>query len=95
MAYQVEEGGYCGRSFEEAFIYANVDWLKANHAALTANARPIKKSVEKGLPGDGWDLSAELGKVDFALDLISHPGWSTPKYIQDGLVWLAQYRAAP
>lgn len=94
VVYQVEESGHCGRSFEEAFIYANVDWLKANHASLTANARSIKRSVENGLPGDGWGLSTELDKVDFALDLISHPGWSTPKYIQDGLVWLAQYRAA-
>ncbi|WP_242101931.1 AAA family ATPase [Lysobacter sp. M2-1] len=93
VAYQVEEGGHCGRSFEEAFIYANFQWLTDNHATLTATATPLKKSVDRDLLADAWELSGKLGKVDFALDLISTPGWSTPKYIQDGLVWLAQYRA--
>jgi len=36
-------------------------------------------------------LSGKLGKVDFALDLIGEPGWSTPLYIEQGLTWLGQY----
>lgn len=92
VAYQVDEGEHCGRSFEEAFIYANVPWLTANHAKLEATSGPIGKAVATGLPADGWNLSAKLGKVDFALDLMANPGWATPKYIQDGLVWLAKFR---
>ena len=93
VVYQVDEGGCCGRSFEEAFIYANVAWLSANHARLEATGGSIGRSVATGLPGDGWNLSGKLSKVDFALDLLSNPGWKTPKYIQDGLVWLSNMRA--
>lgn len=93
IAYQVDEGGQCGRSFEEAFIYANIAWLTANHANMEATGGSIGRSVASGLPADGWSLSGKLGKVDFALDLLANPGWNTPKYIQDGLVWLAGKRA--
>ena len=47
-----------------------------------------------GLAADGYNLSGKLGKVDFALDLMAQTGWSTPKYIQDGLEWLACEGAA-
>lgn len=92
VAYQVDEDGRCGRSFEEAFIYANVAWLAANHARLEATGGSIGRSVATGLPDDGWNLSGKLGKVDFALDLLSNPGWKTPRYIHEGLVWLANMR---
>ncbi len=90
VAYQVAEGGHCGRSFEEAFIYANVPWLTAHHAKLNATSGAVSKAVKIGLPAEGYNLSGKLGKVDFALDLIAEPGWNTPKYIQDGLEWLAK-----
>lgn len=93
MAYQVEENGYCGRSFEEGFIYANIGWLEHNHTSLSATGGSVGTSVLVGLPEDAWNLSQKLGKVDFALDLMSSPGWNTPKYIQDGLIWLAKARA--
>lgn len=90
VAYQVTEGGHCGRSFEEAFVYANMPWLTANHAKLNATSGPVGASVALGLPADGYNLGGKLGKVDFALDLMAEPGWTTPKYIQDGLEWLAK-----
>lgn len=93
VVYQVTEGAHCGRSFEEAFIYANVAWLTANHAKLNATSDVVAKSVATGLPADGFKLSGKLGKVDFALDLMAEPGWATPKYIQDGLEWLAKQGA--
>lgn len=49
VAYQVTEGTHCGRSFEEAFIYANVAWLKANHAKLVATSSSVATSVSTGL----------------------------------------------
>ncbi|WP_448955557.1 ATP-dependent nuclease [Labrys neptuniae] len=89
VAYQVAQGGHCGRSFEEAFIYANVAWLTENHAKLSTTKVAVKKAVDDGLVAQAWELSGKLGKVDFALDLIGAPGWATPLYIQQGLKWLA------
>lgn len=94
VAFQTAENGNCGRSFEEAFIYANIPWLTANYAKLSATADIVKKAVDAGLPAQAWELSGKLGKVDFALDLIAVQGWSTPDYIQKGLVWLAQQRSS-
>lgn len=89
VAYQVSQDGHCGRSFEEAFIYANIHWLTDNHAKLSATKAAVKKAVDAGLTAQAWDLSGKLGKVDFALDLIGTPGWEIPLYIQEGLQWLA------
>lgn len=91
VAYQVTQDGHCGRSFEEAFIYANVAWLTANYDKLSTSKAAVKKAVDAGLASHAWDLSRKLGKVDFALDLISVPGWETPLYIQQGLKWLAEH----
>ncbi|MDD3182284.1 MAG: AAA family ATPase [Alphaproteobacteria bacterium] len=92
VAYQVAENGNCGRSFEEAFVYANIPWLTTNHGKLNATGNVVKKAVDAGLLQSAYGLSGKLGKVDFALDLIAEPGWNTPLYIQDGLVWLAKQR---
>lgn len=91
VAYQVTQDGNCGRSFEEAFIYANIPWLTANHAKLSVTKAAVKKAVDGGLAAHAWELSSKLGKVDFALDLIGEPGWSIPLYIEQGLTWLAQH----
>jgi len=91
VAYQVAQNGQCGRSFEEAFIYANVAWLTDNHTKLSTTKAAVKKAVEAGLVGQAWELSGKLGKVDFALDLIGAPGWGIPLYIQQGLKWLAEH----
>jgi predicted ATP-dependent endonuclease of OLD family len=91
VAYQVAENGHCGRSFEEAFIYANLEWLTENHAKLSTSKAAVKKAVDAGLAAQAWALSGKLGKVDFALDLIGAPGWGIPVYIQQGLKWLAEH----
>jgi len=89
IAYQVAEvaGQPCGRSFEEAFIYANAKWLVDNHAKLRASGSKFKGKDATALGTDAYEVAPH--KVDFALDLISAPGWVTPKYIADGLRWLA------
>jgi putative ATP-dependent endonuclease of the OLD family len=91
VSYQVPENGNCGRSFEEAFIYANISWLTANHSRLSTTNAAIRKAVDEGLAIQAWELSGRLGKVDFALDLIAEPGWNTPLYIDQWLTWLAQH----
>lgn len=93
VAYQTAENGNCGRSFEEAFIYANLAWLASNSDDLAATGDLIKKAAPQSLATSAWELSEQLNKVDFALDLIAKTGWSTPSYIREGLFWLAKERA--
>lgn len=93
VAYQTPEGGNCGRSFEEAFIYANLGWLTSNYTSLTATRDLLEGAITTDLTKGAWELSGKLSKVDFALDLIAKTGWKTPGYIQEGLVWLARERA--
>jgi hypothetical protein len=39
-----------------------------------------------------YDL--DLPKVEFALDLLVTTGWQAPRYIREGLEWLADCEAA-
>ena len=90
VAYQTTENDACGRSFEEAFLYANIDWLKGNHKDLEATGARIKKVIDLGLFDNAYGLCASLPKVDFALDLVALNGWVVPLYINEGLKWLAE-----
>jgi len=56
VAYQVTQDGNCGRSFEEAFIYANVSWLTDNHPKLITTKAAIKKAVDAGLATEAWKI---------------------------------------
>ena len=94
VAYQVAENGACGRSFEEAFIYANLDWLKKNHFKLEATGGRIKKGIDTKLADEAYGISSSLPKVDFALDLVTADGWAVPAYISEGLKWLAAQESA-
>lgn len=94
VAYQTAENGACGRSFEEAFIYANLDWLKENHSKLEATGSRIKKGAESGLADEAYRISGSLPKVDFVLDLVTADGWAVPAYISEGLQWLAAQESA-
>lgn len=90
VAYQVAEaaGQPCARSFEEAFVYANAAWLLANKAKLLATGDTFTHANAAALTADAYTIS--LPKVDFALDLLANSGWATPKYIREGLEWLAK-----
>lgn len=83
IAFQIPEadGGPCGRSFEDAFILAN----------------PIRFPL-----GDGdqalaaYALAGDQKKSAFALEhAIESRDWSVPRYIAEGLRWLAQGNPAP
>ena len=88
VAYQVAEAAHpCGRSFEEAFIYCNAEWLLGQKAILTATGERFDHGDATKLRADAFNMSIE--KVDFALDLMLADGWNTPKYIAEGLDWLS------
>ena len=77
VAYEVpeKEGVPCGRSFEDTFILANF----AMFGLATASE---DEAAEK---------AKEEGKSDFALTYaIKKTEWKVPRYIAEGLQWLAQ-----
>lgn len=80
IAYQCAEvtGGPCARTFEDAFILANsalFGLVGGNIQALEIEAR---------------DKAAEWKKSEFALKYaITETEWNAPKYIADGIRWLA------
>lgn len=83
LAYQVPEaqGGPCGRSFEDAFILAN--------PALF----PLGPGDQAAL---AYEMAGEQKKSSFALDLaIERTQWTVPRYIAEGLRWLARGDPAP
>ncbi|WP_428306711.1 ATP-dependent nuclease [Lacipirellula sp.] len=80
LAYQIPEtpGGPCGRSFEDAFMLANLNLFEitgeASTHALTA-----------------YDKAADENKAEFALKYaIKENNWKVPLYISQGLTWLAE-----
>ncbi len=77
LAYEVPEleGAPCGRSFEAAFILANY--------ALFELTEPNED--------DAWRRSQGEKKTTFALKYsIEKTNWIVPRYIAEGLRWLAQ-----
>jgi energy-coupling factor transporter ATP-binding protein EcfA2 len=77
LAYQVpeEEGHPCGRSFEDAFMLVN----------------RAKFGIDAGDPEESaWKKAANIKKSAFALKYaIQDTEWSAPRYIAEGLIWLA------
>lgn len=86
IAFQVPENASlpCGRSFEQAFVLANLDLFGLSRST----------SLEE----DSWKRAKkeQSRKVDFALDhLLTEVEWNVPKYIADGLRWLAAASVDP
>ena len=83
LAYQIPEtdGGPSARSFEDAFILAN----------------PTRFPLGEGDPAElAYALAAEQKKSAFALEhAIEQTNWATPRYIAEGLRWLAAGDPAP
>ena len=83
----------CGRTLEEAFGLENPEWCQSD------DQKGIGLKLRKA-PSDVADLASGLhkrvsgkhfDKTKFALEIMASRGggWVTPKYIKDGLVWLA------
>jgi predicted ATP-dependent endonuclease of OLD family len=80
IAYQCAEvtEGPCGRTFEDAFILTN-----AVHFGLTGTTRDEMETAARTMAGS-------FKKSEFALKYaITETNWTTPKYILDGVRWLA------
>ena len=83
LAYQIpeEDGGPSARSFEDAFILANPDLFELGEGDRAALA---------------YEHAAEQKKSSFALEhAIESTAWRTPRYIGEGLRWLAEGNPAP
>ena len=80
LAYQVphKEGDACGRSFEDAFMLANPAKFE-----ITGQSATDRET-------EAWDQADEVKKSEFALEYaITDTEWTIPRYIDDGLSWLA------
>lgn len=78
LAYQVPEmdGGPCARSFEDAFILANFESFALGDGDRATLA---------------YDHAADQKKSTFALTYaIENTMWNVPRYISEGLRWLAE-----
>jgi hypothetical protein len=75
------DGGACGRSFEDAFILANPALFELGSGDQATLA---------------YDLAADQKKSTFALEhAIEKTEWNVPRYIAEGLRWLAQNNPPP
>jgi predicted ATP-dependent endonuclease of OLD family len=80
IAFQIPhtDGDSCGRSFEDAFMLANPK--KFDIAGASPNEREDQ----------AWEKAKKIDKTDFAMKYaILDTDWTTPRYIEEGLRWLA------
>lgn len=78
IAFQIPEtvGSPCGRSFEQAFVLANPTSFEFFDDPPTET--------------QSWDKVVKCKKSDFALQYAIYDlDWIVPRYIREGLVWLA------
>ena len=91
VVYQTEESRYNARSFEDAFIHINKDYVNDNKDSFRGLQN--KSHFENGL--GAYELAEKCikKKTHFALDIIYHSNkelsnWKIPAYIKEGLLWL-------
>jgi putative ATP-dependent endonuclease of OLD family len=82
IAYQVTEDAceLVGRSFEDAFILANLDTFGLNEVV----ANELETKVYQQAKNIGKNSKANFA-IKYSID---ETDWSVPKYITEGLVWL-------
>ncbi len=87
----------CGRSFEEAFIIDNAEYIFNNKEKLLSIKYHLigyRDSAE--IKAKSYEIQDFIDrnkrKTEFAFDLlsVSKEGWSVPVYIKEGLIWLSQ-----
>ncbi|OAB29088.1 Predicted ATP-dependent endonuclease of the OLD family, contains P-loop ATPase and TOPRIM domains [Flavobacterium fryxellicola] len=97
IAYQIEELGYHGRSFEDSFISLNLkeiiqykdDGINGiqHKAELVDSVTDFYNLTQKVLKSDG---KSEFASSLLFLALIGKVEWKTPSYIKEGLQWIAK-----
>ncbi len=101
VSYQVNEQGsvYVARSLEEAIINKNINFFKASYTTdegIIEVKNKFKLLKGKDLTQCPYLLGpSSTQKTDFTFDLMtfnedeSNLEWQVPRYIEEGLVWLA------
>lgn len=91
ITYQTTENGYNARSFEDAFIHINRNFVNSNKGGF----KGLKNKALFDTDADAYDLAANCikKKTHFAMDIIFHTNetfnnWEIPSYIKEGLLWL-------
>jgi predicted ATP-dependent endonuclease of OLD family len=94
IAYQTAVVGYHARSFEDAFIATNYDFIKANKDNFTS--LKCRELISDKSP-DYFDIAQKCinRKTVFATDILYYSdknlsNWNVPNYIKEGLEWLAR-----
>lgn len=90
VAFQSIEGTYHARSYEDAFISLNLDFIKNNIDKFRG-----LKNIDDIDDYDSYDIAENciLKKTSFALDILfasdeSYTNWQIPSYIKESLLWL-------
>lgn len=92
IVFQTHENEYHARSYEDAFISINKQFIKDNRD----NFRSLKNADDLDDDDlDAYDIAANCidKKTSFALDVIynsdaTYSNWQIPGYITEGLLWL-------
>lgn len=99
MAYQTEEDGYHGRSFEDAFFSLNKDLLGTDadvFPSLTKKHFDIYVGSDDACPYDFAERAVN-SKPTLAIEILLNSekigenefsNWQVPSYIKEGLLWL-------
>lgn len=94
ICYQQEENTYHARSFEDAFIHLNREFVKGNKGTFQGlkNASYFDNDTKSPYELAG---SCIKKKTHFALDILYHSdenfsNWNIPAYIKNGLLWLKE-----
>ncbi len=93
IAYQTEENGYYPRSFEDAFLNCNFNFVESNKINFQG-----LKNRENIVEGEScYTIAAKCidKKSVFATDILyysdeAYSNWTIPTYIKEGLEWLAK-----
>ncbi len=91
LAYQTNESGVVGRSFEEAFIALNYDFIKSN----AENFNLVNKVEFEQATPNYYTIAEKCidKKTSFATNILYYSNidmsnWEVPAYIKNGLLWL-------
>ena len=95
VAYQIKIAATnikCGRSFEEAFILDNLEYVFAKKQDLLSISSKLSTYASiNEIKNNSFKIVDSIKKTDFAFDLLSNQDdWDTPTYIKEGLLWLSQ-----
>ena len=92
IVYQTKEREYNARSFEDAFIHINRNFVNTNRTEFMGLKN--KESFDD-TNMDAFYLAANCvkKKTYFAMDILFHTNdkydnWQIPSYIKEGLLWL-------